>query len=86
MFSPFDALTAEFFLGRRISDFFARPEMNHSATTDSSFCPKESARSSRSAAVNSGCKLPKSATAAARPARFAPEFDGLHCFETLVSH
>lgn len=79
MFSPFDAVSAEFFFGRRISD------MNHSAPTCSSFSLKESGPSSHSATVNSGCKLPKASAAAAPRARFAPEFDGLNCFETLVS-
>ncbi|KAE8721671.1 Detected protein of unknown function [Hibiscus syriacus] len=76
IFSSFDALCAEF-LGQALRPFFASYS-THKRDGISRLVPEPDMKKDQQANVD------KSQRAAAP--RFAPELDGLHCFETLVSH
>ncbi|KAE8663297.1 Detected protein of unknown function [Hibiscus syriacus] len=76
IFSSFDALCAEF-LGQAFRPFFASSS-THKHDGISRLVSEPDMKKNQQANVD---KKPR----AAAP-RFAPELDGLHCFETLVSH
>ncbi|OMP02774.1 hypothetical protein COLO4_10830 [Corchorus olitorius] len=87
MFSVFDALCAEF-LGQTIKPSFA------SASTTSkdgySFFTSSTRESNNKAAVAENMKKKQQEgnveKKQQRAPRFAPELDGINCFETLVSY
>ncbi|KAJ0104708.1 hypothetical protein Patl1_17389 [Pistacia atlantica] len=83
MFSSFDAFSAEF-LGQKVRASFV------SATKKVNNMQSESKDSTR---VNKTSHMekkqeggPSSSKASSGKARFAPELDGLNCFETIVSY
>ncbi|GMI95334.1 hypothetical protein like AT1G32928 [Hibiscus trionum] len=75
IFSSFDALCAEF-LGQTIRPSFASPTEKPGIGL---FCGKVSEDMNKKQQGNVEKKQQ-------RAPRFAPELDGLHCFETLVSY
>ncbi|KAK8512009.1 hypothetical protein V6N13_073844 [Hibiscus sabdariffa] len=79
IFSSFDALCAEF-LGKAVRPFFA--SATHKDAISSSVSGSVGLVSQDMKKNQQGNVEKKQ-----RPApRFAPELDGLHCFETLVSY
>lgn len=73
MFSLFDAFAAELILGK-----FVR-----SSSSVPSFTPKNGSGSVKSLPIKKEEEETKPKNSSMKP-RFALEFDGLHCFETLV--
>ncbi|KAF5734369.1 hypothetical protein HS088_TW16G00818 [Tripterygium wilfordii] len=82
MFSPFDALCADF-LGKKTQFSTTSAETNKKngvlvkkIEETENFKEKKRERAAAAAPVRDHHKAP----------RFAPELDGLYCFETLVSY
>ncbi|KAE8710716.1 Detected protein of unknown function [Hibiscus syriacus] len=75
IFSSFDALCAEF-LGQALKPFFASSTTHKDGI--SRLVSEQDMKKKQQGNVEKKNR-------AAAP-RFAPELDGLHCFETLVSH
>ncbi|MFS7927005.1 hypothetical protein Hanom_Chr04g00303821 [Helianthus anomalus] len=74
IFSSFDALSAEF-LGQSVS-YFNNKQLATTNLVDQKKVKPE---------AHDNATRPRSSTGG-YPARWAPEFDGLNCFESLVFH
>ncbi|GMI76546.1 hypothetical protein like AT1G32928 [Hibiscus trionum] len=73
IFSSFDALCAEF-LGQAVKPFFA--SATHKDGVSGGVVPEDMKKKQQGSVEKKQQRAP----------RFAPELDGLHCFETLVSY
>ncbi|KAL3653697.1 hypothetical protein CASFOL_003378 [Castilleja foliolosa] len=83
IFSSFDALCAESFFGQKINLFKGSTSSNNDSTK---LVPalKVDDQIKKGKDVNSEKKLEDRRRT--RAPRFAPELDGLHCFETLIPY
>lgn len=75
IFSPFDVFCAES-IGQKVSASNTRILQKSSAKIDDRKSVVE---------ANPSPQVPKKPEVARRP-RFAPEFDGVHCFETILPY
>ncbi|GMI95335.1 hypothetical protein like AT1G32928 [Hibiscus trionum] len=76
IFTSFDALCAEF-LGQTIRPSFASSTPKHGKVAIATNKASEDMNKNQQGNVEKSQQ---------RAPRFAPELDGLHCFETLVSY
>ncbi|KZV40947.1 hypothetical protein F511_05192 [Dorcoceras hygrometricum] len=76
IFSSFDVLCAESF-GQKVSVSNGQILQKPAAKVDDSKSSKE---------VDRSPKVVKKKPEVARRPRFAPEFDGVHCFETILPY
>ncbi|KAL3653695.1 hypothetical protein CASFOL_003376 [Castilleja foliolosa] len=88
IFSSFDALCAESFFGQKINLFKGSTSSNNDSTK---LVPalKVDDQIKKGKDVNSCPSLPEKKLEdrrRIRAPRFAPELDGLHCFETLIPY
>ncbi|KAI3828735.1 hypothetical protein L1987_02844 [Smallanthus sonchifolius] len=80
IFSSFDALSAEF-LGKSVNYFTSKsPALPAAAAADYSLVDQKKVKHETDG------NAARHRSKAGCSARWAPEFDGLHCFESLVFH
>ncbi|KAG5229481.1 hypothetical protein OIU76_022773 [Salix suchowensis] len=80
MFSSFDALCAESF-GKKLN--FSLPEVE---STKKSVMHERNKDTSSASSKSPPASINKSSQQQRRRPRFAPELDGVHCFETILPY
>ncbi|PIA56170.1 hypothetical protein AQUCO_00700490v1 [Aquilegia coerulea] len=86
IFSSFDVLCGEFFLHQKVGFFQSSSSSSSTATSINKVVDVKNTQSSqneRSSEGNSQASKPSQQKQRRGP-RFAPELDGLNCFETII--